>query len=74
MLQRLQMRLGKREEEPIESIWGSHMMKKTIDPIISKVKMKCLHYAIAAACDSTKLARHAAKNRAGGMIVCAAYH
>ena len=62
------------EEEPIELIWGSHMMKKTVDPIISKVKMKCLHYGIAAASDSTKLARHAAKKRVGGMIACAADH
>ena len=45
-------------------------MKKTVDPITKKLKIECLHFGVAAVCNSTKLAYHAAKKRGGDTRAC----
>ena len=46
-------------------------MKKIVEPITGKVKIKHLHCGMVAACNSTKLVCYATKKRGGDTRACA---
>ena len=62
------------DEAPLESIWDCAKMKKIVDPIANKEKMKHLHCGMVAAYSSTKLAYHFEKKIEGDIRECVADH